>query len=222
MAFRQSNPGPFFWILIGFVLATLVVAPAAWALSAQDRPGQAGGSIDTALLELPWPRQRVRETEVGRYPVQWREKANRREGIFAGVTFSAPLERQAVWDLAADYGDIGAKTPGVTAVRVLEQSDERQVIEVDAKVLWKTFTLRFEVERDPPQVMRFRLTDARLGEYRGVCRFEQTPDGTAVELATWLKPARPVPAGLILLVERMTFLQGVKGFLEACDRRAGV
>lgn len=202
------GPGPLFRKL-DLVPIFLVVAQAAWA-----------GAIDTTALEQPWPKQRVRETEVGRYPVTWREKANRREGIFAGVRFSAPLDRQAVWDLAADYGDIGSKTPGVTAVRMVEQSETRQVIEVDAKVLWKTLTLRFEVERDPPKAMRFRLTDELLGEYRGVCRFEPTATGTDVEMATWLKPSRPVPIGLILLVERMTFLQGVKGFLEACEPRS--
>ena len=57
-----------------------------------------------------------------------------------------------------------------------------------------------------------------LGEYRGVCWLEDAPQGTVVELATWLKPSRPIPTGLLLFVERKTFLDGVRNFLEECER----
>jgi hypothetical protein len=40
---------------------------------------------------------------------------------------------------------------------------------------------------------------------------------THVELSTWYQPSRPVPMRLLLLVERMTLLQGTKTFLRACD-----
>ena len=157
--------------------------------------------------------------------MRWRQRASRKDGIFAGVRFTAPLDRQTVWELSTDYSDIGKETPGVTAVRFLEQRPTRQVIQIDVKVLWKTLRLIFEVEQDPPNVMRFQLRNSPLGEYRGVCQFEDSPDdpahgrskGTTVELSTWLKPTRPVPMGLLLVVERMTFLQGVKSFLETCE-----
>ncbi len=187
------------------------------------------GTIDTEFLERPWPKQRVREFEVGRYPVRWRQRASRTEGIFAGVRFEAPLDRDAAWKLAADYHDIGRMTPGVTAVRMLEDTPTRQVIQVDVKVFWKSLRLTFEVERDPPKAIRFRLVNEAVGEYRGLCVFEETrggPDGprTPIELATWFKPSRPIPTGLLLTVERMTLLRGVREFLNACEihRRGGL
>ena len=200
------------WVLSAVFSATV----AAWA-----------GTIDTDFLQQPWPKQRVRETEVGRYAVRWRERASKQDGIFAGVRFSAPLDRQATWNLANAYHDIGAMTPGVTAVRVIEQSENRQVIQIDVKVLWKTLRLNFEVEQEPPHAIRFRLANQALGEYRGLCVFEEPPGRTAgapaktatdVELVTWLKPSRPVPMGLLLIVERMTLLQGARAFLESCDQ----
>ncbi len=193
----------------------------AWLLFALS----ATAAIDTQFLEQPWPKQRVRDTEVSRHAVRWREKANKREGIFTGLRFTAPLDREAVWRLSTDYSHVGQSTPGVTAVRFLEQTQARQVIEVDAKVLWKTLTLRFEVEQEPPKVMRFRLAHAAVGDYRGVCTFQEVADGnagrrsTVVDLATWVKPARPVPAGLILVAERMMYLAAAKEFLGTCERQ---
>ena len=189
----------------------------------------AAGTIDTGALEQRWPKERVRETEVGRYAVRWREWASRKDGVRAGVRFLAPLERQAVWDLATDYKDVGAHVPGVTAVRFLEESPTRQVIQLDVTVLWKTLQLTFEVERDPPNALRFRLANQAIGEYLGLCTFEETPDhdagrrsgsATTVELSTWLKPSRPIPLGLVLLVERMTLLSGAKNFLQDCEPHA--
>lgn len=177
------------------------------------------GSIDTGFIERPWPKERSRETEVGRHPVVWRERASKPDGIFAGVRFTAPLARPAVWDLANEYQDIGEITPGVTAVRYRERTERREVIEVDVKVLWKSLTLVFEVEKDPPAAVRFRLVNEALGEYRGVSKFNEAPDGTVVELLTWLKPNRPVPMRLLLIVERMAMLQAARTFLEQCDER---
>ena len=167
------------------------------------------GTIDSHLLQQPWPKQRVRELEVGRYPVRWRERANRKDGILAGVSFHAPLDRQTVWKLANDYQDIGHVTPGVSAVRFLENTPTRQVIQLDVKILWKTLQLTFEVEQDPPNAVRFRLVNDAVGEYLGLCTFEESIGAgteaasaavTAVEVSTWFKPSRPVPTGLILLV----------------------
>ena len=170
-------------------------------------------------MERPWPRAHVRTLEVGRDEVQWREAANRKDGIFAGVRFSAPRERVHVWQLATDYTDLGAITPGVTAVRYLERTPTRQVIQVDVQVLWKTLQLTFETEQDPPESIRFQLNAPILGEYRGLCMFQEraAAQTTDVELSTWLKPARPVPMRLLLVVERMTLLQGVKSFLKSCE-----
>lgn len=113
-------------------------------------------------------------------------------------------------------------TPGVKAVRFLEQSPTREVIQLDVQILWKTLTLTFEVERDPPEEIRFRLVHEAIGEFRGLCALEGTagPDAaprTDVELMTWFRPARPVPLGLLAVVERIALLQGVKGFLKTCE-----
>lgn len=177
------------------------------------------GTIDTAFIERAWPKQRVRRFEVGRDEVQWRERATKREGIFAGVRFTAPLVRQAVWERATDYHDLGTMTPGVSAVQIVEQSPARQVIHVDIKVLWKQLRLTFEIERDAPNAIRYRLMNEAIGEYRGVCLFHeagQSGQGTTVELSTWLQPSRPVPVGLLMVAERMILLQGVRGFLDEC------
>ena len=194
------------------VAIILGLAPTVWA-----------ATIDTGFIEAPWPKQRVHETEVGRYAVRWRERASKTEGIFAGVRFTAPRSQQAVWDLANQYQDVGEMTPGVTAVRYLERSKTHERIAIDVKILWKTLTLTFEVEKESPRILRFRLVSEALGEYRGFCLFEAPAGNTAessttVELATWLKPNRPVPMRLLLLVERMTLLQSARRFLQACDR----
>ncbi len=210
-------------------VAACALASTAWAgtdtpsatLPSESPPSQA--RIDTAFIEQPWPRQLVRELEVGRYPVRWRQHASHADGLFAGVRFTAPLAQQRVWDLANDYHDIGTMTPGVTSVRFLEQTPTRQVIQVDVKVLWKSLRLTFEVEQVPPQAVRFRLVNKLLGEYRGVCLFEEQPPAangrpaTAVALSTWLKPARPVPIGLLMTVERVILLKGVREFLATCE-----
>lgn len=176
-------------------------------------------------LHQPWPKQMVRDLEVGRHPVRWRHRVSRAEGLFAGVRFQAPTDRATTWKLATDYSDVGRKTPGITAVHVLEQTATRQLIQIDAKVLWKTISLIFEVEQDPPQRMTFRLQHSSVGTFEGVCVFDNAPDApgvgptpTIVELSSHLKPTRPVPLRLLLTVERMTFLKGVKEFLETCER----
>ena len=194
-------------LVFALCLATLAAAPAS------------AGTIETGFIEQPWPRQRLRESEVGRYPVFWRERASKSDGIFAGVRFTAPLARTEVWKLSNEYEDIGQITPGVTAVRYRERSERREVIEVDVKILWKTLTLTFEVEKDPPAAVRFRLVNKALGEYRGVSKFDETADGTVVELLTWLKPNRPVPMRLLLVFERMAMLSATREFLERCEAR---
>ena len=176
------------------------------------------GAIDTEVLEHPWPRQTIRRFEVGRHEVEWRQRANRRDGVFVGVTFLAPLDRQAVWEKTRDFSDIGRMTPGVTAVRFLEDTPVRQVIQLDVKVLWKSLQLTFEVEQDPPQVIRFRLVNTLLGEYRGIIQLQEAPQGTTMALATWLKPSRPIPTSFLLLFERKVFLDSVRNFLEECER----
>jgi hypothetical protein len=184
----------------------------------------AAASIDTTILEQPWPRQWVHEYEVGRYPVRWRQSAGKAQGILAGVRFEAPLGREAVWGLTTHYADVGQMVPGVRAVRILQEGPNRKVIQVDVKVLWKELQLSFEVEHEPPRAIRFRLTNEALGEFRGLTVLEERPAAgpgqpasTVVELSTWLRPARPVPVKLLLLVERMSLLQGARRFLESCE-----
>ena len=185
--------------------------------------------VDTSALRQPWPKQWTHTYEVHRDQVQWRHRISRTEGLFAGVTFLAPSDRQTVWDLANNYTDVGGMTPGVTAVRVLKPQPNRQVIQVDIKVLWKTLQLTFEIEQDPPHEISIRLTNQAIGEYRGVCLFDEAPTAggaaspeTRVEIATWLKPARPVPLRLLLLVERTSMLRGVRNFLETCEKHGTV
>lgn len=195
-----------FWSKV--TVTFLVGALPAWA-----------GTIETEFIQRPWSKQVVRELEVGRHHVRWRHLVSRRDGLFTGARFTAPLGRQEAWDRATAYTDIGQITPGVTAVRFLEDTPARQVIQVDIKVLWKELRLTFEVERDPPEIVRFRLLHQILGEYRGALWLEPTPDGqgTVMDLATWFKPSRPVPLGLLLVVERMVLLQGAREFLESCE-----
>ncbi len=188
----------------------------------------AAGAIDTAWLEQPWPGQRVRQAEVGKYAVRWRQRLSRQDGLFFGVRFTAPTDRPTTWDLAtADYAQLGKDTPGVTAVRYLEDTPARQVIQIDVKVLWRTLRLNFEVERDPPRQVRFRLTNPRLGEYRGVFILTEPtvefrsaePAATGLDLLTWLKPAQPVPLGLLAAAQRMVILRGTKEFLQGCEAK---
>ena len=123
-------------MLIG-ALFLLLLAGSAWA-----------GTIDTEFLEQrPWPKEWVHETEVGRYPVVWRQRASKTDGIFGSVRFEVPLPQERVWELSNDYQDVGTLTPGVTAVRYLEESETRKVIQVDVKVLWVELQLTFEVEQ---------------------------------------------------------------------------
>lgn len=176
------------------------------------------GSIDTTLLEQRWPKQVEREFEVYKYPVRWRQRVTRTEGIFAGAKFLSPSPLQRTWDLATDYTDLGRMTPGVSAVRFLEKTPTRQVVEVDVKVLWKDLTLTFEVEQDPPRAIRFRLVNDFIGEYRGVGLFRGEEAGTAVELVTWIQPAVKISPGLILWAERVVMMKGIRKFLETCER----
>jgi hypothetical protein len=176
--------------------------------------------IDTGFIEKPWPKQRERELEVGRHPVRWRDRVHKKEGLFAGARYVAPVPSEEAWRLATEYHDLGTELPGVTAMRTIEQSERRDVIEFDLKVLWKQLTIRFEIERDPGRALRFRMLNQAIGEYRGVCLFEPAEggSGTTMELSTWLKPARPVPLGMLLIAERMVMLRGVRDFLEQAER----
>ena len=188
------------------------------------------GKIETGFLEQPWKRQRTRSLEVGRWPVVWRERAAKKEGIFAGLTFVAPVDRKHAWDLSSGYDDLGKKTPGIKSIKIIEESPNRQVVQAEVEVLWRILVLNFEVEQEPMEVMRFRLSNPEIGEYIGVCRFTdaeiaangKSPStaGTALELSTWFKPARPVPAGLILMAQRIVMLRGARTFLESCARRS--
>lgn len=201
-----------------FLLAGML----AWAA------GATAGTIDTAFLEQPWPGQRIRQTEVGKYALRWRQRLSRKEGLFFGARFTVPTDQRTTWDLAtADYGELGKTAPGVTAVRYLEDTPERQVIQIDVKVLWHTLRLNFEVEREAPNQVRFRLTNERLGEYRGVFLLSEPsgefrsaePASTGLELITWLKPARPAPLGLLAAAQRMVIFQGTKEFLQGCEAK---
>lgn len=184
----------------------------------------AAAAIDTDALSQRWPGERTREYEVGRYTVRWRQQADKHQGLLAGVRFTVPRPRQLVWHLANDYSDVGGMTPGVHGVRIIHEGPNRQVIDIDLKVLWKEFTLRFEMEQEPPNAVRFRWADARFGEYRGIARFEEVPGSgpqdapsTRVDLSTRFTSPRPVPVHLLLGVERLAMLSAAKEFLKTCE-----
>jgi hypothetical protein len=182
----------------------------------------ASGAIDTNFLEQPWPKQRVHEFEVGRHPVRWRQLAGRERGIFAGAQFTTASPLQTTWDLATEYRDVGAMTPGVTAVTTSTHDDRHQTVDVTVKVLWRVLHLRFEVEQDPPRAVRFHVVNDLVGDYRGALLLAPSEDGqgTRGEVLTWFQPARPLPQGLVLTVQRMVLLQGVREFMAACDDAA--
>ena len=194
-----------------------LLAGVAYALCWYPRPASA--AIDTATLEAPWPKQHVRELDIRRHHVRWRQYASGKDGIFVGARFVSPASVADAWNISADYGELKRLTPGVKSVRVIEETPTREIVETEMKVLWKTVRLRFEVERDPPRAVRFRLVHKRIGEYLGVCLIQ--PHGereSEVEMITWLKPAVRLPTGLILSIQRMVFLQGIRNYLEACEQ----
>ncbi len=196
------------FIGVALGLAGLLIAPPVWA-----------GSIDTAFIEAAWPKQWVHEYEVGTDTVRWRQKASRAEGIFAGAGFVAPTDLQKTWELSTSYADLGPMTPGVNAVTIVEETENRRVIAIDLKVLWKDLHLVFEVEQEPPKAVRFRMVHDIIGDYRGVCWLESAEGGgTHVELATWLKPSVNVPSRLVLWVERSVMLKGIRNFLIEVDK----
>ena len=203
-------------------MRALVRGVSLWAACLLCSAPALAGSIDTSALERPWPKQRTHEYEVRRYAVQWRERTSPSEGIFAGAEFVAPAAREAVWNISADYADLGRRTPGVESVKVIEQSPTRQVIQTDIKVLWKTLRLTFEIEREPPEVIRFRLVNDVIGEYRGVCRLMPEGQGTAMLMATWLQPAVRISPSLVLLAERIVMLHGIREFLGSCEEAGGL
>lgn len=179
------------------------------------------GEIDTAKLERAWAGQREHAYEVGRAEVHWRQKVSAQEGIFAGARFIVPLALERTWRLSSDYSDLGAMTPGVTAVRFLERTPTRQVIEVDVKVLWKTARLHFEMEQEPPTALRFRMRTPALGQYLGMARMRQVSAAqTEIDLATWLSPPTRVPRGLVIWIERGAILGGIRNFLKTCEHPA--
>ena len=51
-----------------------------------------------------------------------------------------------------------------------------------------------------------------------MCLFKADGEETHVDLIAWLQPARRVPAGLILWIERLILLGGARNFLDACEQ----
>jgi hypothetical protein len=174
------------------------------------------GSIDTTILEQPWPKQRVHDYEVGKHTVRWRQDASS-EGIFAGATFLAPTTIQETWDMATDYSDLGNLTPEVEKVVWVEKSQQRQVIQMTLKVLWKRLVLNFEIEQDSPNRIRFRMTSTRIGEYIGVCILTADGNGTRLDISTRLNTPVKLPSGLLLWVQRSAMLSGIRSFLKNCE-----
>jgi hypothetical protein len=176
-------------------------------------------AADHEPLAAVWASRRGRLLEVGRHEVEWRERIDRAQGILAGIRFTAPRDRDTVWRLANDYAEIGRKTPGIRQVAILERQPNRQVLQVDVKVLWKEVSLRFDVEQSPPAMIRFRWLGGPHGTYEGLCLFEPAEAGeaTQVRLSTRLQLARRVPARLLLTAERVMMLHAARAFLDSLD-----
>ncbi len=195
-----------------------------------DVPSTAGlapSPIDTAFLEKPWKDQLEREFEVGRHNVYWRQRSSKSDGLFAGMRFTAPLDRKRAWYLANEYSDVGLSTPGIKSVQITEKTPTFKVVRVEAEVLWISLALNFEVEQLAPEIVRFRLVDSKIGQYFGYCRFQDAPaeaaaapGATQMEFATWFKSSKPIPGGLALLAERMVLLRGARSFLRLCEKDA--
>lgn len=193
-------------------------------------------SIQTDFLEAAWPKERVRQLEVGRHEVRWRQAVSKADGILVGTRFVVPRPPQQTWELANQYSDLGRMTESIESVTYLEDTPTRKVVQLKAKVLWKRFVMTFLVEQDAPETIRFELRERDLFLYRGICRFRpaepfdsalprsgripsevEGEQGTAVAFATQIKPAVRAPTGLILLAERIVLLQGIKAFYQACE-----
>ena len=189
----------------------------------------AAATIDTHLFDRPWPHEWAHRYEVGRHMVDWRQGGSRATGTFACAQATVPLPQETMWELSSDFPALGRMTPAIKAVRILDQQPTHQIIEVDLHVFWKDLRLTFEVDRQPPRAMQFRLLRSGAGHCQGVCLLTENPTAslngkampatTTVELFLWVKPTRRISTRLLLFVERTTILQGVKGFLAACDAR---
>lgn len=170
------------------------------------------------MLEGPWPGQREHTYEVGHAQVQWRQRASATEGMFTGARFTAAVPRERAWVLSNDYSGLGTKTPGIQAIRVVEESPHHKRFEVDIKVLWKSATLRIELDEEPPELLRFRMDTLRLGRYIGRARMRAVDAShTEVDLATWLSPPTRVPRGLVMWAQRVAIFGGIRNFLKACE-----
>ncbi len=187
--------------------------------------GTAVAAIDTETLNQPWPKQTTHTYEIGRYPVRWRQKLSKKEGLWTGARFIAPRPREQVWALSNDYSDVGKMTPGVKAVHIRQEGEHRKVVAVDMKILWKELTFTFEFEEDPPNAIRFRWHDERFGEYVGIATFAESAakpgepsTQTEVELSTLFKPNGKAPLRLLLGVERMAMLSATRDFLKSCGK----
>lgn len=199
-----------------------VFAGACW-LSGLAAWGASAPTVDVEALRQPWRNERARVVEVGRHPVRWRHAIRRREGLKAGVRFTAPLPRRDVWTLATDYRAIGRMTPGVSDVQVTPAGPQRQRVAVEVRVLWKQLRMVLDVEHDPPQQVRFLWRHPQIGALQGLCTFDASQpletDATLVECSSWFQPSRQAPLGLLAAVERAALLHAVHQFLSACDAR---
>jgi hypothetical protein len=185
------------------------------------------GQIDTGWIEAPWPKERHQELEVGSDTVIWRWSRSKTE-VYAGADFTVPIDRGLMWQQTTNFDELKQIAPGVQSIKVLKEEPDYQVVELVMKVLWYTVTMRFELEREAPELTRFRLMSQELGEYVGYMRLTPTTVetkegpvvGTAVKMGTWLKPAMPVSTRLILMAERMVLLSSIREFIQDCREAA--
>jgi hypothetical protein len=185
-------------------------------------------AIDTTELEQPWPTQRMRVTEVGTHAVHWRQWDGKDRGLFGSMEFVVPYPLDVVWEQSTNLDDIVAVSPDIQSMRIVETAGHRTVVEAKVRVLWRVVTMVFEIEETPQEVVRFRLYHSETGEYVGMTRFtpvtaEQAPatDGehTGMVVSTRFRFARQVPGAVVLPLQRMILLRGMKRFMEGCQEK---
>ncbi len=182
------------------------------------------GSIQTGDLTHKWVEYSERTYEVRRYDVDWRWRVSSDEKIHTGLSFTLPFPRQLLWNQSLKYSLIGEKTRGVKKIEVLYQDAHREIVQVTLKVLWKTATLKIEFERNEPREIRFQIDHSKFGHFRGVVEFKEVPragdhlqKATEGELTAVFQPAYDLPSGIVLMVQRMVLLRGLRAYFELCE-----
>ncbi len=165
-----------------------------------------------------------REYEVHKYVVTWYAMAPGENKLYSRASYDLPFPRQLIWDEAIKYEQVAKSARGVKRLDVLYEDEHKQVVELAIKVLWTDWVFQFEIEREAPRTMTFRVDHPKLGQCRGYSEFtEKGKVGasemaqTHVELVMSLEPAVSVPDNMVLMIQKMIVLRGLRSFFELCE-----